>query len=264
MLDSFQNFPDVTTEETKVCSINTQATFVIPPLSEILVPATLSARFDANTVGCVEPRHELTERYNIIGAADIVTISEQNTIPIRLLNPTNQPIKIYRWTRLGQFLPAEADIATFELMRSDLEAEAKREIPMPTDMDTQHTLDIDDTELSPEQRTRLRALLQKYNDVFAHNSKQPGDSSVVKHKIDTGNHPPIRLRSYRTSPANKEEIDKQVDEMLQAGIISPSVSPWSFPVVLVRKPDNSMRFCVDYRRLNNITRKDSHPLPRIS
>ena len=114
MLDGFRNFLEVTTEGTKICSINAQAIFVIPPLSEILVPATLSAPFDTNTVGCVEPRHELTERYNIIGAAEIVTISEQNTIPIRLLNPTDQPITIYRCTRLGQFSPAEADIATFE------------------------------------------------------------------------------------------------------------------------------------------------------
>ena len=262
--DDFSYFPDVSTEETKVCSINAQATFIIPPLSEVLVPATLSKQFAVHTVGCVEPRRALTERYNIIGAAELVKISDQNTIPIRLLNPTNQPIKIYRCTSLGQFLQAEADIATFELARSDLEAEAKREIPMATDTDTRNVLDVNDTDLSPDQRTRLRALLRKYDDVFAYNSQQLGNSPVVKHTIDTGQHPPIRLRSYRTSPANKEEIDKQVDEMLQTGIISPSVSPWSFPVVLVKKPDNSMRFCVDYRRLNSITRKDGHPIPRIS
>ena len=62
-------------------------------------------------------------------------------------------VKVYRSTRLGQFSPAEADIATFELMHSDLEAEAKREIPMATDTDTQNTPDIDDTELSLEQRS---------------------------------------------------------------------------------------------------------------
>ena len=116
---------------------------------------------------------------------------------------------------------------------------------MATDMDTQNALDIDDTELSLEQRTLLRALLQKYSDVFTYNSQRLGNSPVVKHTTDTGHHPPIKLRSYRTSPANKEEIDKQVNEMLQTGIISPSVSPWSFLVVIVRKLDNSIRFCVD-------------------
>lgn len=260
----FDGFPNLSSEETKVCSIHGQETFIIPPLSEVLVPATLGNQFDTNTVGCVEPRHELTERYNILGAAEIVAISDQNTIPIRLLNPTNQPIKIYRRTRLGQFSPADADISTYELMQSDIETESKREIPMATDKDNRNMLHKSNTELSPEQQTRLRALLQQYDDIFAYNSQQLGNSSVVKHTIDTGSNPPIRLRSYRTSPSNKEEIDKQVNEMLEAGIISPSVSPWSFPVVLVRKPDNSIRFCVDYRKLNSITRKDSHPLPRIS
>ena len=261
MPDDFPNFP---TEGAKICSIHAQETFIIPPLSEVLIPATLSTIFNINTIGCVEPRHELTKRYNILGAAEIVTISDQNTIPIRLLNPTNQPVKIYRCTRLGQFSPAEANISTFELLQSDIEAESKREIPMATDKDARDMLDINNTELWPEQQTRLRALLQQYDDIFAYNSQQLGNSPVVKHTIDTGSHSPIRLRSYRTTPWNKEEIDKQVNEMLEAGIISPSVSPWSFPVVLVRKPDNSVRFCVDYRKLNSITRKDSHPLPRIS
>ena len=148
IFDDFQNFPNVSTEGIKICSINAQATFIIPPLSEVLVPATLSEQFPTNIVGCVEPRHELTGRYNIIGAAELVTISEQHTIPIRLLNPTNQPIKIYCCTCLGHFSPAEADIATFELVRADVEAETKRDIPMATDTDTRNVLDVDDTELS--------------------------------------------------------------------------------------------------------------------
>ena len=52
--------------------------------------------------------------------------------------------------------------------------------------------------------------------------------------------------------------------MLHNGVISPSVSPWAAPVVFVRKSDGTMRFCVGYRKLNTITRKDSHPLPRLS
>lgn len=118
--------------------------------------------------------------------------------------------------------------------------------------------------MSADQQAKLDTLFTEYDDVFANTPEQLWRSSVVSHTIDTGNHPPIRLRSYRTSPANGEEIDKQIAEMLGNGVISPSVSPWAAPVVLVKKSDGTMRFCVDYRKLNTITRKDSHPLPRIS
>lgn len=103
-----------------------------------------------------------------------------------------------------------------------------------------------------------------YDDIFAYTPDQLGRCLLVKHRIDTGDHLPIRLRSYRTSPTNREEIDKQINEMLENDVISLSVSPWAAPVVLVRKSDGTMRFCVDYRKINAITRKDSHPLPRIS
>ena len=118
--------------------------------------------------------------------------------------------------------------------------------------------------MTQSQQTRLQALLTKYDDIFAYTPDQLGRSSIVKHTIDTGDHPPIRLRSYRTSPTNKDEINNQIHEMLDNDVITPSVSPWAAPVVLVKKSDGSMRFCVDYRKLNAITRKDSHPLPRIS
>ena len=64
-------------------------------------------------------------------------------------------------------------------------------------------------------------------------------------------------------PLAKREAAKAIKEMSEQGVIEPSTSPWSSPVILVKKKDGSVRFCVDYRKLNDITLKDSYPLPRI-
>ena len=68
---------------------------------------------------------------------------------------------------------------------------------------------------------------------------------------------------YRVSPKERALIDKAIDEMLAAGVIRPSRSPWSSPVVLVPKKGGEIRFCVDYHRLNKVTRLETYPLPRI-
>ena len=124
-------------------------------------------------------------------------------------------------------------------------------------------IDLSSAELSPPDKEELNTLLIQYQDVFAPTSKDLGRTAEVQHTIDTGNATPIKLRPYRTSPMQREEIDKQVDEMLAQNIIQPSVSPWAAPVVLVKKKDGSTRFCVDFRKLNDVTKKDSYPLPRI-
>ena len=61
----------------------------------------------------------------------------------------------------------------------------------------------------------------------------------------------------------REEIDRQVEELLQLGLIKPSTSEWTSPVVLVKKPDGSWRLCCDYRKLNAVTKPQSYPLPRL-
>lgn len=85
----------------------------------------------------------------------------------------------------------------------------------------------------------------------------------VTHKIDTGNHHPISNPPYRISPAMKDRLKTELDDMLSNGIIEETQSPWSFPVVLIPKKDNSVRLCVDYRKLNAITVTDTYPLPRM-
>jgi hypothetical protein len=85
----------------------------------------------------------------------------------------------------------------------------------------------------------------------------------VQHAIDTGSVRPIRLRPHRLALAKRQAVEEKVREMAAGGVIEPSSSPWAAPPVLVRNKDGNWRFCVDYRRLNEVTRKDSYPLPRI-
>ena len=106
-------------------------------------------------------------------------------------------------------------------------------------------------------------MLTSYKDIFASSSLDLGHTTIVEHSIDTGNARPIKQAPYRVSQAQRIEIDQQISNMLCQNIIKPSSSPWSSPVVLLKKKDGSTRFCVDYRKPNAVTRKDSYPLPRI-
>lgn len=101
-----------------------------------------------------------------------------------------------------------------------------------------------------------------YSDVFSAHDHDYGHKNIVRHSIRTVDAPPIKQRAYRTSPNMRAEIDRQVEQLLSQNIIEESCSPWSSPVVLIRKEDGSYRFCIDYRKANAVTIKDSYPLPR--
>ena len=117
--------------------------------------------------------------------------------------------------------------------------------------------------ISDKQKWKLNKKMEKYEDIFAKNGKDLGKTGLAKHTIDTGNHKPIKETAYRVNPFKKEVIEKEIKDMLEKGVIRRSNSPWSSPVTLVLKPNGKWRFCIDFRKLNGITRKDNHPLPRI-
>ena len=87
--------------------------------------------------------------------------------------------------------------------------------------------------------------------------------NTIKISIDTGNDPPIKLRPYQIHFAKHQIVDKAVNDMLAANIIHPCRSPWSFPLVGGNKKDDTKRFCTDFRKLNNISKKSNWPLPVI-
>ncbi|GFX33571.1 retrovirus-related Pol polyprotein from transposon 412 [Trichonephila clavipes] len=122
---------------------------------------------------------------------------------------------------------------------------------------------LENAELSPEQKSSAERLFQEFEDVFSRNSSDIGHTTVTQHRIDTADHPPIKQHPRRLPFAKQEEVGTLLREMQENDIIEPSSSPWTSPIVLVRKKDGSTRFCVDYRKLNDVTKKDSYPLPRI-
>ncbi|GFX03002.1 CCHC-type domain-containing protein [Trichonephila clavipes] len=90
-------------------------------------------------------------------------------------------------------------------------------------------------ELSDEQRNKLSELLRKFSGLFTKTDKSTAAKTNVKHRIFTGDHAPINQRAYRVSPTERRIIHEEVQKMLDEGIVQPSESPWSSPVVLVRK-----------------------------
>ena len=117
--------------------------------------------------------------------------------------------------------------------------------------------------LTTEQRKRAEAFLWENRDVFVGVDGKVGVTGLTEHTIEVEDSPPIRSQPYRRSPKEKEELDKTIDGLLKEGKIEPSGSPWAAPVVMVQKKDGTMRFCVDYRKINAVTKKDAYPLPRI-
>ena len=117
--------------------------------------------------------------------------------------------------------------------------------------------------LSPLQQQQLNDLFKEFSDVFSSQGEDDiGCTPLLEHTIETHG-PPLRQLYRRQNPAVRREEMAQVQQMLASDVICPSNSPWASPVVMVKKKDGSLRFCVDFCQLNAATIKDAHPLPRI-
>ena len=237
-------------------------TYVIEGHCEAIIPAYL-AKPVGPIVGLIESNQKLTDTYHLVAASTLALPDNDNRVTFRLLNPTDQPVLLHKGTSVGTFsalskadkiVPSVSDPVVSMLENVSVTANHES-APKFKCLPSAH--------LTPTENNRLNLLLGQYSDVFAASSFDLGRTSIIQHKIDTGAARPIKQPPYRVSQTQKAEIEKQIETMLSQDVIKVSTSPWSSPVVLVKKKDGTTRFCVDYRKLNAVTRKDSYPLPRI-
>ena len=116
---------------------------------------------------------------------------------------------------------------------------------------------------SPENAMAVRELVLAYHDVFALENNELSCTSVIEHETRIENDEPFKEWFQHIPPPLLEEVRDSLRDMLEAGVIHPSQSPWCNVVVLVWKKDGTLHFCVDFRHLNVHMKKDSYPLPQI-
>ncbi|GIY87787.1 hypothetical protein CDAR_511701 [Caerostris darwini] len=133
---------------------------------------------------------------------------------------------------------------------------------MVTNIDWEEKLDLN--HLNQDDKTKLLTLLDRYKSVFAQSVSDLGSCDIVQHEINLTDKLPIRQKPYRVPYALKSEMKHQINTLLEAGIIQPSNSAYSAPVMLVKKRDGSYRLVADLRKLNEKTIPDNFPLPNLT
>ncbi|GFW48131.1 retrovirus-related Pol polyprotein from transposon 412 [Trichonephila clavipes] len=218
----------------------------IPPRTEIIVPGYIGndVSFNSGLIGTAENKAN-----GLLIASTLVDLSRK-TIPVRICNVTERSRVFQKGEVLATCSPVTCVCKSSSLLLSNSPQQLTPDL-------------LENVELSPEQKSSAERLFQEFEDVFSRNSSDIGHTTVTQHRIDTADHPPIKQHPRRLPFAKQEEVGTLLREMQENDIIEPSSSPWASPIVLVRKKDGSTRFCVDYRKLNDVTKKDSYPLPRI-
>ncbi|CAG2197363.1 unnamed protein product [Mytilus edulis] len=229
---------------------------LIPPNTMMNVCVRLSHALPQRNY-LLEPLKNL--KYNFLTAKCLIR-NRNNKCYLQILNPTNEVITL----RSGLILATMNDVDTGNIFTLDNDKTVKSMNLEQTNSDQKDIqFDLSKADLTDQQKQKLNLFLNQNRNVFATNLKELGKTDVYKHKINTGNAPPVKSRPYRTSPAAKQEIQKQVEELLKYDIIEPSKSEYSSPIVLVKKKDNTWRLCIDFRSLNKQSILQQHPLPRL-
>ena len=123
--------------------------------------------------------------------------------------------------------------------------------------------DFGESPLPEEWRKRVAQKLNTFTDVFAHHDLDFGHATKVKHRIKLKDDTPFKQRPRPIHPRDFEAVKRHLKTLFDAGVIRESESPFSSPIVVVRKKNGDVRLCVDYRKLNSQTIKDAYALPNL-
>ena len=234
----------------------------VEPHTEVIVPAKIMNYNGKSEFGIIEAMPGKATPELLVGK--VLTNLSDAAVPVRLANVSNEVRSIKAGSEL-----AKCELVTHISDESCMECnyDRKKNVPaedqkLPSYLESLYENSIKDL-TSEDEKTKVYNLLCENTDIFSQGPNDLGRTKLVKHKINTGNAKPIKQPPRRLPYSKRTAANQAITDMENQGIIEPSTSPWASPIVLVEKKDGSLRFCVDYRKLNNITVKDSYPLPRI-
>lgn len=222
----------------------------ILPFSEALIVAQVEST-------CIDGRDCLFEgdksfgpRHILIGKSVSKVDGAKIRIPVMNAGPSTYTLRAR--AQIGNVETLETDLPILNLEVKPKETPAKPQA-RPGD-----SLKQDKTDLTDDQMSQLRELVNEFADIVGENIAELGRTSIVEHVIETvPDASPVRSRPYNIPVNLKAEVKSQIDKMLDHGLIRMSTGAWSSPIVLVKKKDGTWRFCVDYRKLNKVTVKHS-------
>ena len=239
----------------KSCIARTLMDYDFPPQTETVCPVRCSTKYLNNDIVL---RSAKIDSLTVQVSDTLVNVSGNQTW-VRVINTSDDVVRIPAKTVIayGTQVP-KTDIRPVDTPHPETQTGHQTSL---TDNDLD--FNIDNPSISHDDEQALLKFLKNHRHVFAKTKAELTRSTLVEHEIVTGDAKPVLQRFYRTSPLKRDEIDRQVEELLQFGLIRPSSSEWTSPVVLVKKPDGSWRMCCDYRKLNAVTKPQSYPLPRL-
>ena len=248
----------------QVCRVSVAENTVIPAGTRTILPGRATKPL-AHGSWLVEPLKQCPGGQQVMTASTIIQ-GRGHEVILEVMNPTSEDVCLYRNTSVGVVTRLPPDHVAARIC-TDGKMEKERKIPASFSShlspEMMQIFDSIDADLSSREKKKVEVLLKQHAEVFASRSQPFGRTDLVTHSISTEVTQPIKQPVRRPPFHLRDEAQKEVTKMLDQGVIEPSESPWASPVVLVRKKDGSLRYCIDYRRLNSVTIKDSYPLPRI-
>lgn len=223
----------------------------LPPMTESIVMGKVTTPIKEGQLAIVDTS-DVTLSSGVAVAPALVRLRKGGVVPIRVVNATLEEIKLPRRKMMGTL--ADVEVSDAPISR-DSDCNAVNEVDIADKFDLAH--------IPESQRQRLTDLIKTYGEAFAWTATDIGHCSAVKHRIPTTDERPVYRRAYRIPYAKRDEMERQINELLQNDVIEHSTSPWGAPALLVQKPDGSYRFVVDFRDLNKVTRIDPYPIPNI-
>eukprot|EP00731_Ephydatia_muelleri_P029836 Em0021g359a len=233
-------------------SVTLPKTYNIPSRCVMFVTASVQSHGRA-IEGLVE--QELNIHNTIMVARGLCCAQSNGAVVLQMVNIGPEEVTLYKGTRVAVFSPRNYIMVLSE--EDGVKAgggHTNSNGPVP--------VDLSKSNLSGEQKSRLRNLLEQFRELFVSDDHALGRTSMVTHRIKTTG-PPIQQPLRRLPESLKAVVHKELESMQNKGVVRPSCSPWASPMVLIRKKDGKWRFCVDYRKLNSVTERDAFPLPRV-